>query len=93
MSTSTEVSDDQSTVPTTENISHGSSQNCAIVSSATSEVEQPSSKMVENNNCTCPIASLGGVIGLLVGHAPRTCYWIDCNLLCVGETQVTETAS
>ena len=62
MSTSTEVSDDQSTVPTTEIVSQGSSQNCAIASSATSEVEQPSSKMVGS----CPIASLGGVIGLLV---------------------------
>ncbi len=37
-------------------------QECTIASSATSEVEQPSSKMVES----CPIASLGGVIGLLV---------------------------
>ena len=66
MSTSTEVSDDQSTVPTTENVSQGNNQNCSIASSATSKVEQPSSKMVENNNCTCPIAALGGVIGLLV---------------------------
>ncbi len=37
-------------------------QECTIASSATSEVEQPSSKMVGS----CPIASLGGVIGLLV---------------------------
>ncbi len=62
---STKVSDNsesQSTVQTTENVSQGSSQNCAIASSATSEVEQPSSKM----SGSCPIASLGGVIDLLV---------------------------
>ncbi len=65
MSTSTKVSDhseSQSTVPTTENVSQGSSQNGTIASSATSEVEQPSSEMLGS----CPIASLGGVIGLLV---------------------------
>ncbi len=73
MSTSTEVSDNSKSQPTTENVSKGSSQNCAIASSATSEVEQPSSKM----SGSCPIASLGGVIGLLVvalvGLAIVTC--------------------
>ncbi len=51
MSTSTKVSD------------NSSGQNCGIASGTTSEVEQPSNNEMLGS---CPIAFLGGVIGLLV---------------------------
>ncbi len=45
-----------------------------------------------DDNTGSPIASLGGDWSS-DGCTRGTCYWIDCNLLCVVETQVTETAS
>ena len=61
-----------------------------VSQSVTSEVEQPSSEMMGS----CPIAFLGGVIGLLVVALLGLAIGLTaCNLLCVGEMQVTETAS
>ena len=58
----------------------------------TSEVDQ--SVLANEMVGSCPIASLHGRSDWSSGGCARgTCYWIDCNLLCVVEPQVTETAS